>query len=281
MGSTLARVFAKAGHDVTVWNRTASKSEALATEGISTASSLVEALRGRDLVISVVINYEVSRALFSDPAVVAELQRTTLLELASGTPKQAERAAGWAKENAIPYLVGAMMVTPDLVGQPSSTFLYSGPEQLYERHRATLAAVAQSGIYVGAPAGHASALDNAILVVFWGAIHGALQGAAICRAERFPLADFARGLVGAWPVFQPSLVDVLTRVDEARFEADANAAATVATCHASMLHILELCRDRALDLSLPEALKSVFSRAMDAGLGEHDAAAAFEIVASS
>jgi 3-hydroxyisobutyrate dehydrogenase-like beta-hydroxyacid dehydrogenase len=237
-------------------------------------------VRDRDLVISVLINYQTSTALLSDPAVVAELRRTTLLELASGTPKHAERAAAWAKDNAIPYLVGAMMVTPDLVGTPGCTFLYSGPGDLYEKHRATLTAVADSGIYVGATIGHASALDNAILVVFWGAIHGALQAAAICRAEGFPLAGFTRALVGAWPVFQPSLVDVVTRIDEARYAADASVAATVATCHASMLHILELCRDRGLDLELPRALQSVFTRALDAGLGSHDTAAAFEIVAA-
>jgi 3-hydroxyisobutyrate dehydrogenase-like beta-hydroxyacid dehydrogenase len=280
MGSALARAFAKAEHEVTVWNRTPSKSAALAGARISNASSLAQAVKDRDLVISVLINYAASAALFSEPAVVAELRNTTLLELASGTPKQAERAAAWAKDNAIAYLVGAMMVTPDRLGEPGCTFLYSGPHQLYEKHRATLAAVADNGTYVGAPIGHASALDNAILVVFWGAIHGALQGAAICRAEGFPLAGFTGALVAAWPVVQPSVVDVVTRIDAARYEADSSVAATIATCHGSMLHILEVCRDRGLDLKLPEAFKSVFSRAMDAGLGSHDTAAAFEMVAA-
>ncbi len=279
MGATLARVFAQAGHEVTVWNRTTSKSEALVGPGISPATTLVQAVKGPDLVVSALANYQVSAALFSDPAVVSELRGTTLLELASGTPKQAEHAARWAKENSVDYFVGTMMVTPDLIGQSGSTFLYAGPERLYQQHRATLAAVANSGMYVGAPVGHASALDNAILAVFFGAIHGVLQGAAICRTEDLPLPKFMTGLVSSWPVFQPSLVDVLTRINEARFEADPSAAATVATCHASLLHILELCRDRALDLSLPEALASVFSRAVDAGLGERDAAAVFEIVA--
>lgn len=278
MGSALARAFAKGGHEVTVWNRTAAKSAALDGNGVRAANTLLEAVRGRDLVISVLIDYEASRAVFSEPEVLGALRETTLLELASGTPKQAERGAGWAREHRIPYLVGAIMVTPDLVGQAGATFLYSGPETLFEQHRDTLATVADSGIYVGAQIGHASTLDNAILVVFWGAIHGALQGAAICRAEGFPIAEFKNGLVSAWPVFQPSLVDVLTRIDAGRFEADAGAAATVATCHASMHHILELSRDRDLDLSLPNALKQVFARAMAAGFAEHDAAAAFEVV---
>jgi 3-hydroxyisobutyrate dehydrogenase-like beta-hydroxyacid dehydrogenase len=280
MGSALARAFAKADHEVNVWNRNPSKSAALAGGRITAATSLTQALRDRELVISVLSNYEASAALFSDPAALAELRLTTLLELASGTPKQAERAAAWAKDHAVAYLVGAMMVTPDQVGKPGCTFLYSGPEPLYEKHRVTLTAVADSGMYVGAPIGHASALDNAILVVFWGAIHGALQGAAICRAEGFALAEFARGLAGAWPVVLPSVLDVVTRIDEGRYEADASAAATVATCYASMRHILELCRDNGLDLELPIALESVFSRAMDAGLASHDAAAAFEMMAA-
>lgn len=280
MGSALARAFVQAGHEVTVWNRTASKSRALKKEGIAVAESIVDAVLERELVVSILTDYQATRAVFSEPSVLSALQRTTFLELASGTPNHAREGAAWAAKHNIPYLVGAIMVTPDLVGRPEATFLYAGPRALFEKYRSVLAAVAGSGMYVGDSVGHASALDNAILVVFWGAIHGALQGAAICRAEGFPVTEFRRALVGAWPVFQPSLVDVLTRIDEGRFAADEAAAATIAICHASMRHILELSRDLGLETSLPRASEDVFARAIAAGLGEQDTAAALEVIFS-
>ncbi len=43
MGSALAQALLTSGHRVTVWNRTASKCEALATAGATVATSVSEA----------------------------------------------------------------------------------------------------------------------------------------------------------------------------------------------------------------------------------------------
>ena len=51
MGSALAIAFARAGHDVTVWNRTAAKAKHLEAEGVRVASSVVDAINPAELVV--------------------------------------------------------------------------------------------------------------------------------------------------------------------------------------------------------------------------------------
>ena len=51
MGTALAEALLKAGHKVTVWNRTASKSDPLTGKGAHAASSAAEAVSAADVTI--------------------------------------------------------------------------------------------------------------------------------------------------------------------------------------------------------------------------------------
>ena len=52
MGLHMARNLLRAGHDVTVWNRTLSKADELRTDNANVADSVAEAARGADVVIT-------------------------------------------------------------------------------------------------------------------------------------------------------------------------------------------------------------------------------------
>lgn len=274
MGAALVRAFAKAGHTVSVWNRTAAKAAALRSTGAHVAPSLVSALDA-DFIVDILSDYDSSAQLLQQPELRASLRGKTVLELASGTPKQAQRAAAWAAEHGVNYLDGAIMATPDFIGQPGCTILYAGPAEVFELHRATLSALADQGIYLGSAIGHANALDNAILVVLWGAVHGVFQGAALCEAEQFPVASFGSALQGSWHVVGPLLFSAIDRIAQRRWTADATTQSTLAPGLASVLHVLAMSQEHGIDTALPEALVRVFQRAADAGHRDDDIAAAF------
>jgi 3-hydroxyisobutyrate dehydrogenase-like beta-hydroxyacid dehydrogenase len=274
MGAALVTAFVKAGHDVTVWNRTAAKADALRARGARVAASLAEAAHA-DVVVGIVSDYEVSEALRASPGFASALRGKTYVELASGTPRNARRSAAWAKEHGIDYLDGAIMATPDVIAQPGCTILYAGPTALFDAHAPTLRALGDGTMHVGVDVGHANGLDNAILVVLWGAVHGALQGAALCEAEKLPLETFAQALRGAWPIVEPVLQDALARIGARRWTPDASTAASVSTCHASVRYVLEMSRENGVNARLPEALDDVFSRAIAAGHAEDDLAVVY------
>lgn len=75
MGSAMAANLVKAGHDVTVYNRSRSKVDALAAEGARPADSVAEACDA-DVVFSMLANDDaVSAVTFGDDGIVASLAR--------------------------------------------------------------------------------------------------------------------------------------------------------------------------------------------------------------
>ncbi|MFB9640637.1 NAD(P)-binding domain-containing protein, partial [Streptomyces spiralis] len=75
MGRALATAFLESGHPTTVWNRTASKADALAARGASRADSVADAVAASPLTIVCVIDYDAVRAV-TEPAAGALRGRT-------------------------------------------------------------------------------------------------------------------------------------------------------------------------------------------------------------
>lgn len=276
MGSVLALALQKNGYAVTVWNRTASKAQPLAAQGVRLATSVEDAVSAADVIIGNVSDYGVSDTLTRPAQVTKALGDKVFVQLATGTPRQAKEGAAWAREHGIRYLDGAIMASPDFIGTAGCTIVYSGAKDLYDSHAEIFAALGGNALHVGTEIGHANAFDAAVLIVFWAAHFGVWQGAAICEAEGFPLDVFANGLTATMPVFDGSFKDMITRIATRRFAADATTAASVDICHASSRLIDDISKEHGIHRGLTSALETVFQRAQDAGRGGDDLASAYQ-----
>lgn len=279
MGSVLVRVLLERGFEVTVWNRTAARAAPLASLGARVASSVEEAVAGADLVIGNVNDYASTTELLRAPAVTMALHERPFVQLATGTPRQAKETAAWAREHHIPYLDGAIMATPDFIGQAGCTILYSGAKELFDENKAVFEALGGNALHVGVDIGHANALDAAILIVLWGSLQGVLQGAAICEAEGFPLDAFGSSLAATMPVVAGALASTVERIGKRRFEADATTFSTVETCYASVRLIHEMSEQHGIDLGLTTALDRIFARTTAAGRAQGDFSAVYQAMA--
>ena len=72
MGAPMARNLLRAGHDVTVWNRTLSKAEALRTDNAKVADSVATATRDADFVITMMADDHAVRSAVLDAGGVLE-----------------------------------------------------------------------------------------------------------------------------------------------------------------------------------------------------------------
>jgi 3-hydroxyisobutyrate dehydrogenase-like beta-hydroxyacid dehydrogenase len=72
MGAPMARNLLRAGHDVTVWNRTLSKAEALRTDNAKVADSVATATRDADFVITMIADDHAVRSAVLDAGGVLE-----------------------------------------------------------------------------------------------------------------------------------------------------------------------------------------------------------------
>jgi 3-hydroxyisobutyrate dehydrogenase-like beta-hydroxyacid dehydrogenase len=270
MGAALVRAFLENGYTTHVWNRTSAKCAPLAAMGARVAETVLDAVSAADVVVVNVDEYVTSDRLLRSGGVRDALRGKVLVQLTSGTPQQARELAGWARDHGIAYLDGAIMATPDVVGQPICTVLYAGPADLFERHRPLLLALGGNPSHVGTDPGQASALDLAMLTFMWGSLFGALQGISIVQTERLPLQGYIDVMKPFMPLVNGWALDVMERVRDGRLAGDAATLASVGTHHATVRHLVALCADNGIRDTLPRAFDQIFRRAVEAGHAEDD-----------
>ncbi|MEU2265057.1 NAD(P)-binding domain-containing protein [Streptomyces olindensis] len=196
MGTALARAWLAAGHQVTVWNRTPARAEALAADGATVARTAAEAVAAHRLVIACLLD----DASVDDALDGADLTGRDLVNLTTGTPAEGRARAAWATARGARFLDGGIMAVPPMIGVPDSGgyVFYSGSPEAFEEHRDTLAVPAGTR-YVGADPGFAALHDVALLSAMNGMFAGMLHAFALIRREDIAPKDFA-----------PLLVDWLT-----------------------------------------------------------------------
>ncbi len=179
MGSALATVLFHKGFATTVWNRTGAKTKVLSRLGLTVAHSVEESVREADIVVVSVSDYSSTRQLLRQPDIETALRGKIVVQLSSGTPKEAREMDSWARRCGISYLDGAILGSPEWIGTPACTILYSGPADVFNRAKPVLMVFCDRTVFVGHEIGHASAFDVAVLTFGVSAMLGFLQGQVV------------------------------------------------------------------------------------------------------
>ncbi len=152
MGLPMAELLVKAGHDVTIWNRTAAKAEPLARAGAKIAKSLAD-LAGADVVFSIVsTGKDLEEVYFGEggvaagggkvPAVFVDCSTIAVDELAEIRKRLAALGAQYI---AAPVSGNAKVI---VAGRLSA--VASGPEAAFAQVEPLIKAFAPNGVsYVG------------------------------------------------------------------------------------------------------------------------------------
>lgn len=277
MGSSIVRTLLDRGYPTSVWNRTAAKSEPLAVLGAKVAASVEDGVGAAEVVIVNVLDYAASKTLLRSDNVASALSGKAIIQLTSGSPRLAREEARWVEARGAGYLDGAIMATPDFVGKPETTLLYSGSREVYDRYKPLLLALGGGTSYVGEVPGQASALDTALLTQMWGGLFGTLQGMAVAEAEGLDLLTFRGHLAAFKPVVDAALFDVVDRTKAHRFAGDEATLASLGAHYSAFRHLLEACEERGLSAAMPRAMDQIFQKALSLGSGTDDFASLFPL----
>lgn len=172
MGSALATALFNQGFAAMVWNRSGAKTEVLSRLGLSVAQSVEESVRAADIVVVSVRDYNSTQQLLRQPDIETALRGKIVVQLSSGTPKEAREMDSWARRCGISYLDGAILGSPVGIGTPACTIFYSGPTEVFNRAKPVLMAFGDRTVFVGHEIGHASAFDVALLTFGVSAMFG-------------------------------------------------------------------------------------------------------------
>jgi 3-hydroxyisobutyrate dehydrogenase-like beta-hydroxyacid dehydrogenase len=287
MGSALASAFQKAGHELTVWNRSPGKAEAFQGSA-RIANTVRDAVAASNTVVISLLNYEAGNAVLRAPGVEAVLAGRTVVQLTTGTPADARDSERWAKEHGATYLDGAIAGYPRTIGTGDNEIFYSGDATVFEQQRPVLSALGGKATFCGEAPGAAATLDLACLESAYARAAGLLHAAALCAAESFPLDVFFT--TAGVPA---GLLEFITRHDFSEDRAPMNAAtaaaamarprtyaesvdATLAVHTGAIDQIVRASREDGIDNAFPQALHDAYGRAVVRGHGSHDLPSLYE-----
>ncbi len=168
IGLPMARHLARPPFSLTVWNRTASKAAAFASQHAARhASNPADAVRDADLVITCFpVSADVEQLLDGPTGLLATMRAGTMLvDCTSGDPATSQRIAARLAERGIGFLDAP--VSGGVAGAEAGTLtvMVGGDATLLERVRLVLEAFGKRIVHCGAVgAGHAvKAVNNALL----------------------------------------------------------------------------------------------------------------------
>lgn len=272
LGGALAEALLANGRKVTVWNRTASKCDALAARGASVAGSPAEAAASAAMVVLCVTGHDASLALLR-PAEMAEALRGRLLvQLSTVTAEDSRETGRWAEAHGVAYLDGSVLCYPARIRSNEGKIVYSGPRRDFEAHRELLESLGASARLVGEAVGGAPSFDKAVYAYHYGSMLAFFQGAAICHAAGLALEAYNEEIASAGPAQK---IHFGERIAERSYDNPGCALEVEAAAYA---HVVVLSEALGLDATYPKLVASYFERAIAEGRGQQELASVFEVM---
>lgn len=261
MGSRIAASLLKAGHSVTVWNRTIERTKPLVEQGASAAASPRAAAEGADAVLSMVRDDEASRRVWlapDDGALAAMSGEAIGIESSTLTPDWVRDLAASFAARGVPFLDAPVVGTRAQAESVTLIHLVGGDAMTIARAQPLFSAIGNAAHHAGS-AGSGAALKllvNALLTTQV-AIIGELLGAA----ERLGLD---RKRAGEVIVEMPSCSPSAKGVTMAMLARNFAPAFPVELVEKDLAYLASAVASEAIPISL--AAHRVFHRAVDAGL---------------
>lgn len=272
MGQAMVTVLLDAGHAVTVWNRTASRADAVVAKGATRAATVAEALDASEVVILSLTDYQAMDDILS--TATEALAGKLIVNLSSDTPQQTTEAASWLAGHGARLLVGGVMVSEELVGTEQSYVFYSGPRDSFDTHASTLAVLGRPD-YRGEDHALAQLYYQAQLDIFLTSLAAYLHATAMLQAAGVPEPTFAPYATEMFDMVPYFLQGVAEQLERGEYPGD-GASATMMGATAD--HIVGTSDATGVDATLPRAVQSYYHRAIAAGHGKDGWPSLYEVI---
>jgi 3-hydroxyisobutyrate dehydrogenase-like beta-hydroxyacid dehydrogenase len=268
MGSALARALLAAGNRITVWNRSPGRAEALVGLGAEVARSFAEALAASPITLICIDNYASTRVLLETEGLAGHLVGRTIVNLTTGTPREAETLSAWVAAQGAQYLDGAILCGPNQIGTKGGEVLFSGDALAWQTAGPLLACLAGKVRNVGPGVGDAAALDLAWLTMTYVKFTGVAHAARICGAQGIDLQAF----IELFPD-DPYACKLARIIKDDTYD---QPTATLQVWGEALARIQMQARDAGIPSAIPDFIAGYFQRAMDMGLGQQEAIAIYK-----
>lgn len=274
MGTALAKAQVKAGHEVTVWNRSPQRMTPLVELGAKGAQSVAAAVQASPFIMICIDNYAATSALLRAGDVAIHLAGRSVIQLSTGTPSEAREAEAWLMARGAAYLDGIIEAYPDGIGAADAQLLFSGSKAIFEASRPFLRCLGGDLRFVSEHVGAANALDLADLSWSLGRYVGFAHGARLCESEGVDLDLFAARHPEGHRIRE--LAEI---VHAGAFELGSlHPGASIRVWEECIQRLQSQARGAGISSEFPDNISGIFKRAIVAGYGDEDLAALIKVL---
>lgn len=269
MGAPMARNLAEAGFEVTVWNRTRSRAEAL---GLPVAATPAEAASAADITITMVVDSpQVEEVLFgANGASEGMGDGHVAVDMSTIAPTAAIGIGERLAELGVAFVDAPVTGSRPKAEAATLTIMAGGEYEHFERARPVLEAMGQLVLRVG-PSGHGQMvklINNTLAAINAAALAEGLTAAGAYGLDAEALLKVVAAGSGASAMLDLKARPMLDRDLDPLFKLE--------HMLKDVRHCLAEARALGVELPLAERAERLYANAAERGLGERDFAAVIE-----
>lgn len=268
MGAPMARNLLRAGFGVRVYNRTREKARALQDDGAVVADSPADAVRGADVLLTMLADADAVMAVTGDDVLSAQPQ--VWVQMSTVGVEGAQRLGGRAQEHAIAYVDAPVLGTREPAEQGQLRVLASGPDAALTRCEPIFDALGGRTLRLGA-AGAGSAMKLVTNTWVLALVEGVAETLAMAEGLNVEPEGFLEAIADG-----PLDSAYAQTKGRAMIERDFSAVSFPLRWARKDAGLMRAASEQAsLELPLVEAIDRALARAVQDGHGDQDLAATF------
>lgn len=270
MGAGIATTFLKAGCEVSVWNRSRDKVEALVAQGAIGCDSPVEAIRANTYVVVCLTDYSVWKAIIEGNELNACFEDRCIIQLTTGTIDMVQEHAELIARHGGRLADGAVMCYPRDLGTDSGSLLMAGSTAVLDECDPFLRILAPAWTNLGEDVKRPTILSRALMVDVGMSLIGIVNGVALARAGGIPLDVFMQHTNNVGSILPAEKIRLIEAIR------DGNTQETQASINAwgeGQKAVRSVAQTLGTNLVFQNAVKTVFEEAVQLGLGDQDLSA--------
>ena len=267
MGTPMVKRLLGAGHEVTVWNRTSARAEALGTNGAKIAATLADAARGNEIVITMLFDDAAHESvMFGADGLLAALEPHTLhLSMSTISVALSQRLADEHAQRKILFAAAPVFGRPNVAEAGKLWIVLAGPDAAIERAQPVLEPLSRGVTVVGSEPAQAHAVKLGGNFLISAMIHSLAESFVFAESQGIQPQVFFEAINNA--LFQSPFYAAYANV---MFNPPKNAGASIGLGRKDLALFRAAAASGHVQLSLAENMAHIFEQAIEAGLGNED-----------
>lgn len=266
MGLPMAMNIAKAGFPLTVWNRTASKMESLATHGVATGKGPAHVAAEVDLIITMLSGPQDVEAVMLGPDGVSDGIKSgaIVIDMSTVSPSTSRKVAGAIAAKQAEFLDAPVVGSKAPATHGELVILVGGLPTTLERAQPVFAAMGKKTVHAGA-VGAGSMLKLATNLMLAHLMAGFSEGVLLLERAGVDVAHYLDVLEASTfpsPWYGTKGIGLIKREFAPHF--------ALKHMHKDTRLMLEVAQELQTALPITKAVEQLYARSEEAGKGELD-----------